>query len=212
MMTEAIGILGGTFDPIHYGHLRPALEVAETLGLSHIRLIPNSIPPHRPQPIATVEQRLTMLKLAVEGHPRFQVDDRELNRQGESYTIDTLVDLRDEFPDKALYLLVGTDAFLHIQTWHRWHELLEFTHIVVMQRPGELPVMNEQTQAWYQQHLADKESSILLCGKIWPIAVTQLMVSATQIRKTIADKCNPQFLLPDAVIGFINQASLYGVE
>jgi len=208
-MTEAIGILGGTFDPIHYGHLRPALDVASELGLDHVHLIPNSIPPHRAQPVATAQQRLEMLHLAVEHNSTFVIDDRELTREGSSYTVDTLLSLRKQFPNKALYLLMGTDAFLHIQSWHRWDELLNLAHIVVMQRPGELPVMNGATQQWFEQHLADKNSGSLLYGNIWPVTVSQLMISSTQIREIIRNQLSPQFLLPDAVISYINKAALY---
>ncbi|NOQ81528.1 MAG: adenylyltransferase/cytidyltransferase family protein, partial [Methylophaga sp.] len=107
-MADSIGILGGTFDPIHFGHLRPALDVAEQLGLDRVHLIPSARPPHRDQPQATAEQRLTMLHLAVKNNPQFVVDDRELHREGASYTVDTLVSLRQDFPDSPLYLMVGT--------------------------------------------------------------------------------------------------------
>lgn len=211
-MTKVIGILGGTFDPIHYGHLRPALEVADKLVLSGIRLIPNSTPPHRPQPLASAEQRLEMLQLAVENNRIFTVDDRELTREGLSYTVDTLTSLRQDFPKTALYLLLGTDAFLHIQTWHRWQELLGLAHIVIMQRPGELPSMNEDTLTWYQQHLACSEDTELLHGKIWPVSVTQLMISATDIRAMVANGQSPQFLLPDAVVNFVKQTNIYSEQ
>jgi nicotinate-nucleotide adenylyltransferase len=211
-MTKAIGILGGTFDPIHYGHLRPALEVADKLALSHIRLIPNAIPPHRPQPLATAEQRLIMLQLAVENNQQFKVDDRELTRDGISYTFDTLASLRQEYPTTALYLLLGSDAFLYIQTWHRWQELLDLAHIAVMQRPGELPEMNQDTRIWYQQYLASSEDINLLHGKIWPVSVTQLMISATAIRSMVAHDQSTQFLLPDAVACFVKQNKMYSAE
>ena len=208
-MAESIGILGGTFDPIHYGHLRPALDVAEQLNLAQIYLIPNSIPPHRAQPQATAEQRLEMLHLAIKDCPEFVIDDRELQRQGESYTVDTLLSLRQDFPENPLYLLIGTDAFLYIQTWHRWQELLQLAHIVVMERPDEILVMPDKLNKWYQQYLASKDDVKQFSGKIWPVKVTQLAISATEIRQKIAQGLTPQFLLPDTVIHFIKQSGLY---
>ena len=208
-MAESIGILGGTFDPIHYGHLRPALDVAEQLGLEHVRLIPSARPPHRPQPQATAQQRLLMLHLAVKNTERLVVDDRELHRGGASYTIDTLKSLRQDFPESPLFLFLGTDAFLGIQTWHHWSQLLDFAHIVVMQRPDEIMAMSAELSAWYEQHLAIATDSELLAGKIWPIAVTQLAISATTIRSKVEQGENPQFLLPDAVLQLIQQLNLY---
>jgi len=208
-MAESIGILGGTFDPIHYGHLRPALDVAEQLNLAQIYLIPNSIPPHRAQPQATAEQRLEMLHLAIKDCPEFVIDDRELQRQGESYTVDTLLSLRQDFPENPLYLLIGTDAFLYIQTWHRWQELLQLAHIVVMERPDEILVLPDKLNKWYQQYLASKDDAKQFSGKIWPVKVTQLAISATEIRQKIAQGLTPQFLLPDTVIHFIKQSGLY---
>ncbi|MDQ7072538.1 MAG: nicotinate-nucleotide adenylyltransferase [Gammaproteobacteria bacterium] len=208
-MPEAIGILGGTFDPIHFGHLRPALDVAEQLGLERIHLIPSARPPHRSEPQASPEQRLTMLQLAVKNNPQFVVDDRELHREGHSYTVDTLVSLRQDFPECPLYLMLGTDAFSHIQTWHHWQELLELAHIVVMQRADEPLTMPDEMKAWYQQHQAQESDNNQLAGKIWPVHVTQLAISATDIREKISNNLNPQYLLPDAVIQLIGMLGLY---
>lgn len=208
-MAVSIGILGGTFDPIHFGHLRPALDVAEQLNLDRIHLIPSARPPHRDQPQATPEQRLTMLQLAVKNSEQFVVDDRELHREGVSYTIDTLLDLRQEFPDSPLYLLMGTDVFLHIQTWHRWQELLGLAHIVVMQRPDEIPDMPKKIAVWTQQNVAVDGDQSLLAGKIWSVAVTQLAISATEIRSKLAQGLSPQFLMPNAVIELIEMLAIY---
>ena len=208
-MAESIGILGGTFDPIHFGHLRPALDVAEQLDLDRIHLIPSVRPPHRGQPQATPEQRLTMLQLAVKNNPQFVVDDREFHRDGNSYTVDTLLSLRQEFPNSPLYLMMGTDAFSYIQTWHRWQELLDLAHIVVMQRPDETLTMSDEMTSWYRQHLAINGAPTQLAGKIWRVNVTQLAISATEIRTKIAQGSNPQYLLPDAVIQLISMLGLY---
>ena len=208
-MAESIGILGGTFDPIHFGHLRPALDVIEQLGLARIHLIPSARPPHRDQPQATPKQRLTMLQLAVKNNPQFVVDDRELHREGNSYTIDTLLSLRQDYPENPLYLMLGTDAFAHFQTWHRWDEILDLAHIVVMQRADEPLKMSDKLNEWCQKHLATDDNAEQVAGKIWPVHVSQLAISATDIRDKIEQGLNPQFLLPDAVIQLIGMLSLY---
>lgn len=208
-MTDAIGILGGTFDPIHFGHLRIALDVAEQLNLSSIRFVPSARPPHRNQPQASAEQRLSLLQLALETNQQFIADDREIHREGMSYTVDTLLSLRQKFPETPLYLLMGSDAFLHIQTWHQWQKILESAHIVVMQRPEEELVMTGQLASWYQQHLAVDTDNSLFAGKIWPIAVTQLAISATDIRTQISQGQDPHYLLPDTVITRIYELGLY---
>ena len=135
-MAKALGILGGTFDPIHYGHLRPAQEVLRALDLAEIRVIPAANPPHRRPPVATPEQRLRMVELAVAGVPGFTVDDREFRRGGPSYTVLTLESLRSEFGERPLCLLMGLDAFEGIETWHQWQRLPELAHFIVMTRPG----------------------------------------------------------------------------
>jgi len=208
-VAESIGILGGTFDPIHYGHLRSAVDVAEQFELTQIRLIPSARPPHREQPQANPEQRLSMLSLAVEDSDLFEVDDRELHRDGPSYTVDTLLSLRNEFPDSPLYLLLGTDAFLHIHSWHRWRELLDFAHIVVMQRSGEVITMPKKLSDWYQQNLATEDNISSAGNNIWPITVTPLEISATEIRAKVEQGKKLQFLAPDAVIQYIEQLNLY---
>jgi nicotinate-nucleotide adenylyltransferase len=208
-MTEAIGLLGGTFDPIHFGHLRAALEVEQQLGLAHVRLIPSARPPHREVPHATPQQRLMMLHLAMKNSDQFVVDDRELQREGASYTLDTLLSLREDFPDNPLYLLLGTDAFLGIQTWHQWQHLLGLAHIVVIARPGETMAMPTELNSWYQTHLAKPNDAQVLSGKIWPIEITQLAISATAIRSLILHGQSPQFLMPDPAIQLIDQLGLY---
>jgi len=209
MTDSAIGILGGTFDPVHFGHLRPALDVADRLGLEQVHLVPCAVPPHRETPVATAQQRVALLQLAIKNNPRFFVDERELQREGPSYTIDTLRSLREDFPQKPLYLLVGTDAFMGIQSWHEWQQLLDFANIVVMQRPEETMSMPEELNSWYQQHLFVETEGQSLHGKIMPVKVTQLSISATQIRTCIASGASPQYLLPDAVISLVEMLGLY---
>jgi nicotinate-nucleotide adenylyltransferase len=208
-MKKAVGIFGGTFDPVHNGHLRSALEVLQQFDLDHIRLIPSARPPHREQPQATPEQRLMMLHLAVKNSQSFVVDDRELKREGPSYTVDTLTSLRAEFPDTPLYLILGSDAFIHLSTWHQWQQLLTLSHIVVMQRPDQPLSLRSDMQNWYQEHLASTEHNDLLAGKIWPVTLTQLNISATAIREAVAKGHSPEFLMPDPAVRLIEQLGLY---
>lgn len=208
-MTKAVGILGGTFDPVHNGHLRSALELLQQFDFDHVRLIPSARPPHRPQPQATPEQRMMMLHLAIKNNQYFIVDDRELKREGASYTIDTLKSLKEELPETALYLILGTDAFNYLSTWHQWQKLLDFSHIIVMQRAGEPLTLSDEMTSWYQTHLAKPEDKSLMAGKVWPVTLTQLAISATTIRSDIAQGHTPAFLTPDPVVSFIEQLKLY---
>ena len=131
-----VGLLGGTFDPVHFGHLRSAVEVCEQLQLDELRLIPSARPPHRGMPGATAAQRLRMVELALGQGGGLQVDDRELQRERPSYTVETLESLRQELgSDVALFMVLGWDAFCGLPSWHRWESLLELANLVVLQRP-----------------------------------------------------------------------------
>ena len=203
-----IGILGGTFNPVHYGHLRSALEVKDDFGLDEVRLIPCFQPPHREQPSVTALMRLHMLELAIKNQPGLKIDTRELDRQGPSYMVDTLKSLRLEFPDQPLLLFIGTDAFKHLSAWHQWQQLFAYAHIVVMTRPS---YQAQDLDDFFKARLTEdkKELAERLAGKLFFQAVTPLDISATAIRKMIAEQQNPGFLLPDAVIDYIKQNSLY---
>ena len=203
-----IGIFGGTFDPIHYGHLRSALEVKDIFELIEIRLIPSAQPPHREKPAATALMRLHMLELAVKNQPGLIIDTRELNRHGASYMADTLKSLRQEFKDEPLLLFIGSDAFNHLKTWHQWQHLFDTAHIVVMTRPGfEIQNLDEFFKARLAAGITELAHS--LAGKLYFQQVTQLDISATAIRNMIAKQQNPGFLLPDTVIAYIRQHQLY---
>lgn len=203
-----IGIFGGTFDPVHYGHLRSALEVKELFSLSEVRLIPSSLPPHRTQPVATADQRLQMLELAIKNQPDLTVDTRELDREGHSYMVDTLCSLRKDFPGQALLLFIGSDAFSGLMSWHRWRHLFDYAHIVVMTRPGfAMSALDDTYQARLTSDKEQLEQST--AGKLFFQTVTQLDISATAIRQMIAENRNPGFLLPDAVIEYIRRNRLY---
>ena len=206
-----IGILGGTFDPVHIGHLRGALEVAEMFDLDELRLIPNARPPHRDTPNCSAQDRLAMVRLAVQDLPPLCVDARELEREKPSYTIDTLISLRAELDEQdQLLLVVGWDAFCGLPTWHRWEELLDYCHILVLQRPdagSEAP--QELRDLLAARSVSDPQA---LCGGSGQIAFvwqTPLEVSATQIRQLLASGKSVRFLVPDAVLAYINAHGLY---
>lgn len=205
----AIGILGGTFDPVHFGHLRTGLDVVEKLGLAQLRLIPCAIPPHRHTPVASASERRLMLELAIKNHPKLVVDDRELSREGPSYTVDTLLSLRQDYPDNPLFVLMGSDAFCSLSSWSRWQQIPELAHIVVMQRPDEKMQLSTELADWYLQYQATEGDESLAAGKIWSVAVTQMAISATMIRDALMQQKDVRYLLPDAVIALIEQLSFY---
>jgi nicotinate-nucleotide adenylyltransferase len=194
-----IGILGGTFDPVHFGHLRPALEVMQATGMDHLRFLPNSIPPHRETPWLDVANRLELLKTAIDDQPGFVLDERELHRAGRSYMVDTLESLHSDFPTHSLCMILGMDAFLGLQQWHQWQRLPDLCHLVVTTRPGfaidqafigELPFELVQTAS---------ELSAVDAGRILLQSVTQLDISASRIREMLARGLSVRYLLPDEV-------------
>ena len=205
---QMVGILGGTFDPIHYGHLRPAVEVAEHFGITDMRLIVGKVPPHRPQPVASAEQRLAMLQAAIANESCLQADDRELRREGYSYSVDTLQSIRQECGTECpLLFTLGVDAFLNFQQWHRWEAILSLAHLVVMHRPGySLP-----PAGWYESYLSVNTADLRTspAGRIYPLAVTALDISATRLRTALQAGLNPRYLLPDSVLDYIYSNQLY---
>jgi nicotinate-nucleotide adenylyltransferase len=205
----AIGILGGTFDPVHFGHLRTGLDVVEALGLEQLKLIPCALPPHRTEPVANAAVRRLMLELAIKNHPKLIVDDRELSREGPSYTVDTLLSLREDYPDNPLFVLMGTDAFASLPSWSRWQQITDLAHIVVMQRAEEPLTLTDELTEWYQQHQPQAGDENLPAGKVWSVPVTQIGISATQIREALQQQRDVRYLLPDAVISLIEQMGLY---
>ena len=207
-----IGLFGGAFDPIHFGHLRAALEVREALRLDEVRLLPLGVAVHRQQPVADGALRLRMVQAAVAGVPGLVADDRELNRSGRSYTVDTLTDLRAEVgADVPLCLLVGGDAFNGFFEWHRPRDILGLAHLAVMRRPGSVlprdPALREELELRRTEQPADLHAAP--AGRIWLQAVTQLDISSTRIRRAIARGASPRFLLPDAVLELAEAAGCY---
>lgn len=206
-----IGILGGMFDPVHIGHLRPALDVLQALGLEEVRLIPCSHPPHRPAPLATGEQRAAMLEAAVHRYPQLVVDRRELVRAGPSWTFETLQELRRESGSRSLCLLVGMDAFHGLPAWHRWQELIELSHMVVMTRPGAVFEAHGELADFVNRHRV-RDPSLLehqACGRVLFQPVTQLEISSTRVRELLAAGSSAGFLVPETVLEFIQHEGLY---
>lgn len=199
-----IGILGGTFDPVHNGHLRPALEVMQSLQLAEMRFIPNRVPPHREPPWLGEAQRAALLETALRDQPGFVLDTRELEREGPSYMVDTLESLRAE-RDETLCLVLGVDAFLGLPTWHAWRRIPELAHLVVTARPGFAldASMLEQLPAAIAHRASDLASEP--AGRILLQSVTQLDISSTLIRTQLQQGKSIRYLLPDAVIEQLNR-------
>ena len=205
-----IGILGGTFDPVHFGHLRIGLECQEILSLDELRFIPCASPPHRAMPTATAEQRTEMLSIALQGVDKLCVDDRELHRPGHSYTVDTLKSLAEEFPQASLYLVVGSDSFQNIFTWHQWQKIFELANIIIAQRPDHVDDrLSDTGQKLKNRFCGIDDARQSSAGKIVCVGVSQLEISATNIRQLVKEKRSLKFLLPDRVIEYIEKHQLY---
>lgn len=202
-----IGILGGTFDPIHFGHLRPAVEVRAALSLDLIRLLPCRVSPLRDEPAAAPEHRLAMLEAAVAGEPDLIVDGRELDRPGPSYTADTLAELSAEYPDDRLYLIMGGDAFAAFDRWDRWQQILASAHIVATYRPGAAP----EAPGPVRDAVVDtpKRLDETPAGGIWTQPVTQLDISATAIRGLAARSGDLRYLMPESARHHLEEHRLY---
>jgi nicotinate-nucleotide adenylyltransferase len=210
----AIGILGGTFDPVHHGHLRMALELQESLSLSKVHIVPCYRPVHRKLPVASPEQRLAMVECAIQNETSLIADPREIHRQNPSYMIDTVLEMRSEYPDTPLCLLLGIDAFLGFPSWHRWKEILEQSHLIVAHRPQYQLPKNGEIADLLKQRLQDNPKYIQThqSGGILLRPITQLEISATDIRKQFAMGRNPRYLLPDRVYDYIKQQDTYSIS
>ena len=211
---EPLGLLGGTFDPIHFGHLRLAEECADALRLNEIRLIPAAKPWQRSGLISAIEHRLEMVRLGVENNPRLVVDAREAERNGPTYTVDTLGSLRAEMGQaRPLVMIVGSDQFLNLPTWSRWQKLFELAHIAVARRAnesfdlGELPAA---LAAMVANRLTNDRSALTEpAGRVFSIEMTPLKISSSQIRTLMRTRQSPRYLLPASVYEYIVQHGLY---
>lgn len=215
-MPSPLGLFGGTFDPVHFGHLRLATELAEAFHLEQVIFIPAGLPYHRGRAAhAAADERLTMLKLATGRDARFDVDDRELRREGPTYTYDTLVEIRKERgPDAPLVFLSGSDSFAQIDTWHRWTELFHLAHFAVAIRandenwlskgPGAIP-----RQAWPRITLNLRELLGAPAGKIMTFSMTPLAISSTAVRTLAGEGASIRYLTPDPVAEYVRSHQLY---
>ncbi len=211
---QPIGILGGTFDPIHFGHLRTALELHQALELAEVRLIPCYQPVHRKLPVASPEHRLAMAQCAIAGESALKVDDCEIQRAVPSYTIDTLELLHKKLPTTPLCLIMGIDALLGFPSWHRWEDILKLAHLLIAHRPQYQLPQNGIVADLLKQRLKHSAAALQEClaGNIVLHPVTPLEISATDIRKQIAMGRNPRYLLPDSVYEYIQQHGVYSIS
>lgn len=210
-----IAILGGTFDPIHFGHLRPAVEIVEKLSLTELRFIPSAKPPHRWQPEASAAHRLNMVKKAIKAYPKFVLDDREYQRLEEdnvaSFTIDTVRSIREELGEsESIGMIVGMDAFQSFTSWRDWDKIIDVVHVIVAARPG-YTVDNDEGNDWLEQRVVTdgKELHKSASGKVFFCDVTQLDISATFIRNQIDAGKSCSYLTPKKVIKHIKKHTLY---
>ena len=210
-MNPAIAIFGGTFDPVHYGHLRAAAEVAERLGVSDFRLLPAGEPPHRDGTWAPARDRVAMLELALAPHADLSVDDREVQRAGPSYMADTLATVRAEAGELPVVLCLGQDAANRLDRWYEWTCLIERAHLLVMTRPESEAEYSEQVARALDGRWVDDPQALMdaPAGRVCNIDVTCLAISSTDIRNQLARGGDPRFLLPSTVLAYIRKHGLY---
>ncbi|MDX1914759.1 MAG: nicotinate-nucleotide adenylyltransferase [Methylophilus sp.] len=210
---QLMGILGGTFNPIHHGHLRMAQEVAEQLHFDQVKFIPSANPPHKPTPEVSAVQRAEMIKLAIADNPLFSLDTRELERNDVSYTVDTLKSLYAEHSDTALCLILGSDAFLKFDTWHHWQEIIQYCHIILVQRPQGTSKqgLNKTLEAFMRDHYTEDTRKLaqLRAGLMTMQSITALEISSSQIRHLIRQQQSALYLSPQPVINYLMQNKLY---
>jgi len=208
---EPLALFGGTFDPVHYGHLRCADEARQKLGLENLYLLPSGTPAHRDEPRATANQRLDMLLLAQGEFPSLAIDERELLRSGPSYMVDTLQELRAENAGRSVLLLIGQDAANRLHTWYRWEELFELANLVILTRPNEIEE--------YRHDLANKISKRLVtsvpelvnseANNVLQLQVSPIDISATTIQSMMRLGRSPKSMIPDAILEYIDENALY---
>lgn len=213
---QLIGLLGGTFNPVHNGHLRLAQELADSLKLAEVRFIPSAQPPHKAAPEVSAEHRAAMVQLAITANPFFKLDTRELNRKSASYTIDTLISLQEDLGGNvALGLIMGSDAFAKLNTWHRWQALLDYCHIILVQRPtsGIQPKLAEELSLLLHDHYTENVSDLVNenTGYIHMQKITALDITSTNIRAQLALGISPRYLMPDNVLDYIKHNKLYSL-
>lgn len=210
----ALAVFGGTFNPIHFGHLRSAMELLEGLGLAQLRFMPASVPPHREAPSVAAEDRAAMVERAIAQEPRFACDRRELQRAGPSYTVDSLEELRAELGrEQSLCLVMGCDALLGLPSWHRWSELPNLAHLVIMARPGWALPTEGTLAAWLQDHQGTPEDLHREpAGRVITQTLRPQDISATNIRSLLQLGFSARYLLPESVLAYIAERGLYAKQ
>lgn len=207
----AIGFLGGTFDPIHFGHLRPALEIQQALDLQALYLMPNYIAPHKSKSLASAQQRIDMVQLAIQDTPTLQLTTQELLRPSRSYTIDTLKLLRQQYPETPLCFIMGMDSLIQFDSWYRYQEILSYCHLVVSHRPGWEPQFNSVVSELLRKHQISDPAQLhqFLSGHIYFQSTTQLAISSSEIRDLLATNKSINFLTPQPVCAYIKEQRCY---
>lgn len=211
-MARAIGVYGGSFDPVHNGHLRIAWEIYQQLDLAKVLLVPSHRPPHRAQPHASPQQRIEMLSVATADVDGFEIERCELDSSATSYTVHTLEQLRQRYgAEQPLALIMGGDAFMGIRDWHEWPRLLDLAHIIVAKRPSHPVTLNDELHTFFSPRRID--DSTMLAQKpsgYWMIQpVTQLDIASSTIRRLIASGDGARFLAPESVLTYVQQNNLY---
>ena len=214
--TQAKVLWGGTFDPIHQGHILSAIELSQCLGVKNVALLPNCQPAHRLNPVATAQQRAKMLSLAIEGHDELAIDTREVDRHGLSYSVLTMIEVRQEIGSvMPLIWCMGMDAFAGLRQWHRWQELLDYGHVLVLTRPASFWPKDPELLTWYATHKVDDAKHLLASpsGQVAHLKLGQHAISATQIRRKLRLGYQPSVTeLAPAVAQYIASQSLYGIN
>lgn len=212
-MKQLQAIYGGTFDPVHYGHLKPVETLANLIGLSKVIIVPNNVPPHRPQPEASSAQRKHMLELAIADKPLFVLDELELLRDTPSYTAETLRQWRQEIgPQQPLAFIIGQDSLINFPTWHDYESILDNAHLLVCRRPGYPMMMKDDAhQQWLDAHLTSTADDLHLlpAGKIYLAETPWFNISATLIRERLQQGESCAEMLPAPVLAYIEQQGLY---
>lgn len=206
---KLIGVFGGTFDPIHFGHLRPVEEILKVVGLDSVLYIPNASPPHRAIPVAKAKDRAVMMALALDEYPQFELDLRELNRAGPSYSVLTLETLQQDYPNCSLCLILGLDAFLDLPSWYQWKQVFGFANVLVMERPGE-QVPKELPKWWQERNCMNLDNfKVSKSGGIITLPVNPVNISATDVRTAIKSGRDISKLVPAPVVEYIFTHNLY---
>jgi nicotinate-nucleotide adenylyltransferase len=211
MQHSLIGIFGGTFDPIHLGHIKIAEQALQTCYLQKVLFIPCYQPHHRTKPIASPTQRLQMVQLAIKDYANFDVDDREIKRQDISFMFDTLQSLRQDYPHDSLCLILGHDSFATLDKWHKWQELINYANLIVINRPNiqidlSEPVKNllKTNEIFDATKLQTKSH-----GLIYQLNITPIPISATEIREQLQQQKTPINTLPTKVYEYIIAKKIY---